>query len=1092
MLKSDPTHSLFNEKTIQRLCSDVTVTSKQRNSAKDWLEMLKSGSLTEEKSNYFKFAIYVLQDILGYSVKEKLKFEEGNVEFSFRNSDGIKGVCIEVKGTSTKDLFSQQHRTKAEHETPIKQTWDYMGSGDFDYGISTNYDTFVLIDRSKGYSKYHIFDFTDIENDEMKFKEFIAIFSKENILDKNFISHLYEQSLQEEREFTKEFYKLFHETRLMLIKEFQSGANVSKQEAIHFAQIFLNRLIFLFFAEDTGKVRKRLFFDSVWQSLNPLLLSEYSQYVCDTIRNLLARLNEGSHRPIEIFGFNGGLFSEVIPAKISFKDIREESFFKDVLQYSKLKKQIQLDEGSQSRIIGLDDLNSIIKNFLLMSSFNFESELNVNILGNIFEQSLTDLEELEYTKFEDQHHVSSTRKKEGIFYTPQYITEYICRNSIIPYLSKSGTNSVTELIDEYSNDIEQLEQKFNNLKILDPACGSGAFLLKVVDILLEIYKHIQVLKESKGKYTISKKNKKSGFTDIFTLTKWSEEQEARKIIENNIYGVDINEESVEITRLSLFLKIASHNRKLLDLSKNIKIGDSLISDERISTRAFDWNKEFKDVMLGGGFDLVLGNPPYVRQEQITSIKPYLEANYPLTFSGVADLYVFFIDKGVSLLKENGLFSIIVSNKFTKAKYAEKLRNHLLKFDIKKFVDFRDLPVFHDTSTYPCILTLQKRKGAGTFLYYRVENLQFDNLDQFLQGKQNLIQYSSLSNNGWNFEDRDTEQLLSKIRNSAEKLGEFVRFNFYRGITTGFNDAFVISEDERRNLIAYDNKSKELIFPYLSGKEIKRYKILWERNYIIFTRRGITISDYPAIFNHLEKFRSQLMPKKSQTDKVGRKPGRYQWYEIQDSTDYWKLFLKESIIYPHFNRYSSFTLSPGGFFSNNKTYLIDTNDRFLLGVLNSKLMNFCIRSICPYVKGGYYEYISEFIENLPITKDRRYEKEIIENVNSILQSNITMHEIKENVKQRIRDNLKTKITQKLALFYDLPFSEFLIELRKQKVNLSLDDQDKWQDYILRNAETIKELLDQIEIKDNEINNLVYASYSLGPREIKIIEDSLRNL
>lgn len=251
----DIKHSLFNSETIKKFSSAVNITAEQKKSAQAWLELLKSGSLDAEKSNYIKFVLYVLQDILGYPVRQDMKYEQDRVEFSFRNQSGIKGVCIEVKGLSTKDLFSPQHREKPEHQTPIKQTWDYMGNGDFDYGISTNYDTFVLIDRTKGYSKYHTFNFLDIENNDLKLKEFISIFSRESILENSFIPKLYHESIIEEHEFTKQFYRLYHETRLMLIKE-SNNNGMKKLESIHYAQLFLNRLIFLFFAEDTDKIKK--------------------------------------------------------------------------------------------------------------------------------------------------------------------------------------------------------------------------------------------------------------------------------------------------------------------------------------------------------------------------------------------------------------------------------------------------------------------------------------------------------------------------------------------------------------------------------------------------------------------------------------------------------------------------------------------------------------------------------------------------------------------------------------------------------------------------------------------------------------------
>ena len=186
-----------------------------------------------------------------------------------------------------------------------------------------------------------------------------------------------------------------------------------------------------------------------------------------------------------------------------------------------------------------------------MESFDFNTEINVNILGHIFEQSISDLEDLKGEKI-------PRRKKEGVYYTPEYITDYICRNTIIHYLSKSNATTVSELIQEYAEDINELENRFKKLKVLDPACGSGAFLNKAIDVLLEIHKEIIQAKERTGSYSTRGQ---------YSLTKWNEESEIQGIIENNIYGVDINRESVEITKLSLFLKLASNNRKLIGLSK---------------------------------------------------------------------------------------------------------------------------------------------------------------------------------------------------------------------------------------------------------------------------------------------------------------------------------------------------------------------------------------------------------------------------------------------------------------------------------------------------------------------------------------------
>ena len=193
-MMADTPSSLFNPRTVARMSSSVKLSPKQLYNAREWVKLLESGALDEEKKNYFRFATLILQGILGYSIGEELDFESGNVEFSFRGASTRGGVCIEVKGAKTKDLFADQHREKPEHSTPVKQTWDYIGRDDSDYGIATNYRDFVLIDRSKGYSRYHLFDFMATLNNESKLREFVAVFSRDAIIERNFIPQLYYQS----------------------------------------------------------------------------------------------------------------------------------------------------------------------------------------------------------------------------------------------------------------------------------------------------------------------------------------------------------------------------------------------------------------------------------------------------------------------------------------------------------------------------------------------------------------------------------------------------------------------------------------------------------------------------------------------------------------------------------------------------------------------------------------------------------------------------------------------------------------------------------------------------------------------------------
>ena len=433
----------------------------------------------------------ILRDLLSYPETEIQKgFEQNNVEFSFKDKDDKTVVVFEAKGTKTKDLFSKQDYDKKEQETPIIQTLTYMARISARFGVTTNYKKFVLLDASEGDSKCYRFDFKDIENNDDRLREFIGIFSYSKLILEPDKDELYDASISAEKEFTKEFYKLYHETRLMLKKAFEAKEHVTENEAIYYTQIFLNRLIFIFFIEDRGHIPDaRLFTNRILHLLQAGQSTEHSRKIYDDISELFIAFNKGS-KVLGVQEYNGGLFDGIIPNKIFFYDLQDPSFFSDVRQYSKLSKSIKLDEKSEKILQQFQNqINPIITNLLIMDSFDFNSEVNVNILGHIFEQSISDIEALKEKK-------DSRRKKEGVYYTPEEITSYLCRNTILPYLSKSGKTTIFGLIQEYKENIEELEAKFDDLKILDPACGSGAFLNKAIDILLDLHHQIQIHKGS--------------------------------------------------------------------------------------------------------------------------------------------------------------------------------------------------------------------------------------------------------------------------------------------------------------------------------------------------------------------------------------------------------------------------------------------------------------------------------------------------------------------------------------------------------------------------------------------------------------------
>ena len=818
---------LFKEKTLAKLSKKVNPTLKQKKAVAEWIDHLERNELTDEVKNYFRFGSIILSSLLGYDTKN-FDFESNKIEFLFKNAKLDYLVCFEAKGTKTKDLWADQGREKKTRATPVNQIIDYMMKYEIPYGVLTNYKYFVLFDRNKSYDKFHKINFLDIKNNPEKLKEFIAIFSKEYI-EKGFISALEEESQKEELIFTKEFYKLYHETRLMLIKEFRDNCTFkdSLNTPIFIAQIYLNRIMFILFAEDTGKLPQRYFEDTILDILKTKSqITEHTHSASTTIRTMFSSLDKGSETPIKIYAFNGSLFKSNLPETVRFKDLRDKKYFEEEHRNSQLKKDTKLLKLDEELVSQYHNISPIIKNILIMASFDFNTEVNVNILGHIFEQSISDIEEL-------KNKTTSRRKREGVYYTPEYITDYICRNTIIPCLSKSGTNNTKELVSEYSDNIPELEKRFNNIKILDPACGSGAFLIKAVDILLEIFREIQNFKQISGTYTKemkeslkSQKGKKSLIRALKSMEKsgessnwirknW-EEQKAREIIEKNIYGVDINGESVEITKLSLFLKMATKNKKLIDLSKNIIQGNSLIDDKSFDPAAFNWKEQFKDIFeKNEGFDVVIGNPPYVGRASTISDekKKYIKSNYE-TSEGKYELYQLFIEKSSRLIKpQKSYLSFITPQTWVSLVQATKLRQYiLLSYKLENII-FLGKDTF-DASVDTIIFSMKTGGITNKIKYY--DNLSNDKTRNNKPSK--IIDFLEIKSPSYIIpitQTNNSTKILNKIFANSQPLSKLGMW--YDGVK-------VVGDAKK---FAFQTTKRDTSFhPMYVGSDINRYYSKW--------------------------------------------------------------------------------------------------------------------------------------------------------------------------------------------------------------------------------------------------------------------------
>jgi hypothetical protein len=560
------------------------------------------------------------------------------------------------------------------------------------------------------------------------------------------------------------------------------------------------------------------------------------------------------------------------------------------------------------------------------------------------------------------------------------------------------------------------------------------------------------------------------------------------ILENNLFGVDINNESVEIAKLSLWLRTAQPNRKLNDLSNNIKCGNSLIDDPEVAgDKAFNWEKEFPQIFAKGGFDVVIGNPPYVRQELFTEIKPYLKNNYKC-FNSIADLYTYFIEKGIQLLNNEGMFSYIIPNKFLKASYGIEIRNVIkAESNLKSIYDFDDYPVFESATTYPIIFVLNKKLGdkTETFRYSEI-NKRSNTSDPINQLEENevLVKKSGLGQEYWQFQDIKTSELVTKLKSNSKNLKEVVDDKIFRGVSTGKNEVFIIGKKIYDELV--NEKNEDFLRKIVTGKEVKRNSLIFQDLYLLFIPWEYDLEFDENIKNYL------LNHKEILSSRPEVKQGRFNWWCLSrygsKNSEY---LFKPKIIYPRINNKCNFYFDQTGEFSlSDNNFFISTQNKCLLPILNSKIIFFYLKTIASTLQGGYLDFRRPYIETIPIIRPVS-EKPFIEKANVILDLNkmfqLVSAKFQRSLQRQFQKELE-KLPGKLQDWYELSYAEFIKELKKKKIKLSLSQEAEWEDYFLEEQEKAVLLKTQIDTTDKEIDQMVYELYGLTKEEIEIVENS----
>jgi type I restriction-modification system DNA methylase subunit len=911
----------------------------------------------------------IFESCLGYTLDMtdpsnfNLEREKKN-ETDGKKADGV--IYVDKKIVGVIELKAQDTKNLDKIEA---QAFNYHAShSNSKYIIISNFDELrFYIDKKTAYEKFSLFNL-----DYEEFKKLHLLISFESIKT-DIPLKLKEKTSNFEQNISKELYKDFSVFRNGLFENIvNKNPDIEKSTLLRLTQKLCDRIIFILFAEDRGlltlntinEIRNRHSQDG---------FGDRSMY--DYYKLYFNAINEGNER-LNIPKYNGGLFSK-----------------------DELLDSLKIDD------------NFLDMKAQKLSDYDFESEISVNILGHIFEQSLTDLEELqaniENTDFDK---TKSKRKKDGVFYTPEYITKYIVDNTLgkmcnekreelnlLNITAPVNLKKLTKAEEQTKDNLEIYKDWLFNLKILDPACGSGAFLNQALEYLIKEHKQLQ--------------NDLALIGDLFSSYTVEE-----SVLEHNLYGVDINEDAVEIAKLSLWLRTAQRGRALTNLNDKIVCANSLLE------MPFSENS----------FDVVIGNPPYVRQEMIKEIKPQLQEKY-ITYTSTSDLYVYFYELSYKLLKQNGLNGFICSNKFFRAKYGEVLRDLILKeMTIKTIVDFTGKKVFEDATADSAITIFEKSKSNNNS--FNVVSKELDNSYEMKQ--------SNLTKSYFAFTEIEIRNIHQKIETKGIKLKNW-NLTMNMGIKTGFNEAFIIDEAKRNEFISKDKKNAEILKPILRGRDIKKYGYEFGGMYIINIHNNppVDIENYPIIKEHLNQY-FEILEKRS--DK-GITP-----YNLRNCA-FLNDFEKEKIIWLELSDKSKFTIENEHYTLAGTFIMTGESLKYLLAFFNSKLIEWYFDYICNSSGVGTNQWKKVFVEQIPIPKIEEEEQQpFIKFVDEILEA-----------KQKIKD-------YKILLDEAIKNNNFDREIKLKK-----------------ELETLENICISNE---KRIDNMVYKLYDLTEEEIKIVEAS----
>ena len=891
---------IFKESFIEYKLESFEISKEELSEKKakiqDFINFIKSGKIKDynEEQLQARFATEVFEKTLGYknSFNETWEYElERKTDVDGQKPDVVLGeftsneskvmAVVELKDFKYYDLDKKQNRV-GDKRTPVEQGFGYAPKfgGNCRWVLISNFNEIRLYDKNDE-NQYERFYIEDLE-DDFEFKRFLYLLSKENILDRK-LDNLIDLKIKEEEKIEREFYTKYKTIRSKIVSQvIEDNRTYNADVLIEKSQKLLDRFLFIAFCEDKNIIPAN--------SYKTMVLSSNENLTKHELFTMLCRNIDKGNKQKGINKFNGGLF-----------------------KYDEILDDLVLDDVIFTELITLAD-------------YDFNTDVDENILGRIFEQSISDLEELKNDALGiETDKKKGKRKKDGVFYTPSRITRGIVEKSIGEYLNDKklelGYEKLPELTDESIETQRGLSAKAEkhlafwreyrskvlSIKVIDPACGSGAFLIAAYDYLKKELDEINDrIADLKGRTQ-----------ELFDGDEMYDASLENEYLIKCLYGVDLNPESVEISKLSLWLRTLTKDKPLTNLDNNIKSGNSITE--------FDFQEEFPEVFAKGGFDVVIGNPPYVRQEDIKEDKKYLEENYS-TYLGTADLYCYFYELGIRLLKTGGVLGYITSNKWLRINYGKNIRKMLNEYYIIEIEDHGKILQFVDAGVNTNIIVLKKinRQNAQVKIVLTEENNKIFETSQ-----------SNFSEDGYLFLDNRLLKVKEKIDTIGKPLGDWnIEINY--GIKTGLNDAFIINKEKYNELVKKDRKNKEILAPVLRGRDISRYYIEYNDLFLIATypSKQLDIDIYPEVKSYLESF----LPYIEQTGAPNRKKTKHKWFETQDTIAYYNEFRKEKLVYGQISNIPKFSYDNKGIVINDTAFIITGEKlKYLLAMLNSNLI-----------------------------------------------------------------------------------------------------------------------------------------------------------